>query len=328
MKQEAFEARYADAWAELEQWIVLLSAGRRKLTSSVDRGKIGREMPARYRQVCHHLSLARARRYSIGLQQRLNRLALDGHQHLYRARTPVFSAILRFIIIGFPQAFRRQWRYMLAATLLFYLPIAGMALAVQIEPELIYSLVDPGQVAQMEDMYDPANRVLGRERESEKDVVMFGFYIMNNIGVGFRTFAGGLLFGIGSIFFLCFNGLYFGAIASHLTSAGYTETFWSFVSGHSAFELTAIAIFGAAGLMLGMGALAPGRKVRWQSIRDRALDSMPLVYGGTGMLVAAAFVEAFWSSTTWPPVGLKYMVGAVLWILTGLYFGLMGRSEP
>ena len=79
--------------------------------------------------------------------------------------------------------------------------------------------------------------------------------------------------------------------------------------------------------MIGMGALIPGRKVRWQAIRDRALDCMPLVYGGTAMLVGAAFVEAFWSSTTWPPIGIKYGVGITLWLLTGLYFGLMGRSE-
>lgn len=327
MKQEAFEARYAESWAKFEQWVIVLSAGRRKLVEAEERNTIGREFPALYRKVCHHLSLARARRYSIGLQQRLNQLALDGHQYMYQARTPVFSAILQFITFGFPQAFRKQWRFMLAAGLLFVVPIFGMGLAVQLQPDLIYSLVDPDQVAQMEAMYDPSNNVLGRERESEKDVVMFGFYIMNNIGIGFRTFAGGLLFGIGSIFFLCFNGLFFGAIGSHLTSAGFNETFWPFVSGHSAFELTAIVIFGAAGLMIGMGALIPGRKVRWQAIRDRALDCMPLVYGGTAMLVGAAFVEAFWSSTTWPPIGLKYGVGITLWLLTGLYFGLMGRSE-
>nr|WP_241086131.1 stage II sporulation protein M [Candidatus Vondammii sp. HM_W22] len=58
-------------------------------------------------------------------------------------------------------------------------------------------------------MYDPANRKLGRasERSSEIDFVMFGFYISNNIGVGFRTFAGGISFGLGSVLFLLFNGL-------------------------------------------------------------------------------------------------------------------------
>lgn len=327
MKQEAFEARYSGSWSRFEEWISIMASGNRALVNSGERDNIAREFPAAYRQVCHHLALARARRYSVGLQQRLNKLALDGHQYLYRARTPVFSAMLRFVAFDFPRAFRKQWRFMLASILLFCVPIAGMATAVALDPDLIYSLIEPGQVSRMEEMYDPDNRVLGRERESEDDAFMFGYYIANNIGIGFRTYAGGLLFGIGSMFFLSFNGLYFGAVATHLTNAGFSSTFWPFVSGHSAFELTAIVIFGGAGLMIGMAGLAPGRKSRWHAIRDRAMDSMPLVYGGTAMLVGAAFVEAFWSSTTWPPIGLKTGVGLALWVLTLIYFGLMGRGE-
>ena len=328
MKQETFERRHADRWDEFERWSGVLDGGRGADVTSDERRAIGREFPARYRQICHHLSLARARHYSFGLQQRLNRLALEGHRHLYRARTPVIAGILRFVAVGFPRAFRRHGSFVLFAALLFVLPGAGISIAMTLEPDLIYSLVDPAQVASMESMYDPANRAVGRERQSDTDFAMFGYYIANNIGIGFRTFAGGLLFGLGSMFFLGFNGLFLAAIATHLTVAGFSSTFWPFVSGHSAFELTAIVIFGGAGLMLGMAGLAPGRKKRWHAIRDRARDALPLVYGGTSMLVLAAFVEAFWSSTTWPPASFKYAVGAMLWVLTVLYFWMMGRNEP
>ena len=30
---------------------------------------------------------------------------------------------------------------------------------------------------------------------------MFGYYVMNNIGIAFQTFASGLLFGLGTLFF-------------------------------------------------------------------------------------------------------------------------------
>lgn len=328
MRQEAFESRHAPTWTTFEEWIGVLSTPRfaqRPNAESLD--TISKNFPAMYRQVCHHLALARTRRYSIGLQQRLNQLALDGHQHLYRTRTPFFTSIGHFLARDFPAAFRKQWRFMLTSTLLFYLPALIMALAVVVQPEIIFSLLDPGSVSQMEEMYDPANDVLGRERESDSDFQMFGYYIYNNISLGFRTFAGGLLFGLGSLFFLIFNGLYFGAVSAHLTVAGFTETFWSFVSGHSSFELTAITIFGGVGLMIGYGALAPGRMTRWQSIRSRAMNGLPLIYGGTLMLVAAAFVEAFWSSTAWPPVSFKYSVGIFLWVVHALYFLLLGRNE-
>jgi uncharacterized membrane protein SpoIIM required for sporulation len=140
-------------------------------------------------------------------------------------------------------------------------------------------------------------------------------------------FAGGLVFGLGSLFFLVFNGLIIGGIASHLTAAGMSSTFWPFVSGHSSFELIAIVIFGAIGLAIGRQMVAPGRKTRWGAIRDQARASMPLIYGGTTMLLLAAFVEAFWSSTTWPPNSFKYAVGIALWVLHVLYFTLLGRHE-
>ncbi len=328
MRQEAFESRHAATWATFEKWIDVLSTPRFAQRSEHEsRETISKNFPAMYRQVCHHLALARTRRYSIGLQQRLNQLALDGHQHMYRTRTPFLTSIGLFLARDFPATFRKEWRFMLASTLLFYLPALVMALAVVLLPETIYSLLDPGSVSRMEEMYDPANEAMGRERGSGSDFQMFGFYIYNNISIGFRTFAGGLLFGLGSLFFLIFNGLYFGAVSTHLTVAGFTETFWPFVSGHSSFELTAITIFGGVGLMLGYGALAPGRMTRWQSIRSRAQKGLPLIYGGTLMLVAAAFVEAFWSSTVWPPASFKYSVGAFLWVMHGLYFFLLGRNE-
>ena len=63
MKQEDFEARYAADWENFEDRIRVLSRDRKAtVAESLDRRKIGREFPAQYRRICHHLSLARARR--------------------------------------------------------------------------------------------------------------------------------------------------------------------------------------------------------------------------------------------------------------------------
>lgn len=328
MKQDDFEARYRVTWNRFETWLRVLRGGNDTTPGErADAAKLGVDYPRVYRQVCHHLALARARRYSTGLQQRLNQLALDGHQYLYRERRPVWTAIGRFFIAGFPAAFRRRWRFMLASAALFVVPGVAMAIAIQVQPELLFSLIEPHQVSSMESMYDPDRDVLGRERDSASDFQMFGFYIYNNITIGFQTYAGGLLFGLGSVFYLVFNGLFIGAVASHLTGIGYVETFWTFVAGHSSLELTAIVIFGGVGLMLGYSAIAPGRKRRWHAIRDEAVASMPLVYGATAMLIGAAFVEAYWSSTTWPPPWVKYGVGIAGWAALSLYFAVFGRHE-
>jgi len=52
-----------------------------------------------------------------------------------------------------------------------------------------------------------------------------------------------------------------------------------------------------------------------------------IVYGVLLMLIAAAFVEAFWSPLNDTPDSAKYAAGAVLWIGTILYFGFVGRDD-
>jgi uncharacterized membrane protein SpoIIM required for sporulation len=157
--------------------------------------------------------------------------------------------------------------------------------------------------------------------------MMFGYYVMHNIGIAFQTFAAGLLFGLGSVFFLIFNGLVIGAVSGHLTEIGYGQTFWSFVIGHGAFELTAIALAGAAGLQLGWALIAPGHLTRGESLRLAAHKSVQMLCGVMVFLVIAAFIEAYWSSTTGISPWVKYAIGAALWLAVAAYLGLAGRNR-
>jgi uncharacterized membrane protein SpoIIM required for sporulation len=174
-------------------------------------------------------------------------------------------------------------------------------------------------------MYSPAAASIGRVRTASTDWIMFGFYIRNNIGVSFQCFAGGLFAGLGTLFFLAYNGAFAGALAGFLTDRGLSSTFYSFVATHSAFELTAIVLSGAAGLRIGHSLLAPGRLRRRPALVRAAQDTAVLLYGVVSMLVIAAFVEAFWSSARWLPPAVKYTVAAICWTAVILYFTRQGR---
>ena len=322
MKQALFERQHHVEWQALSAQL-----------EALERGKPGpgqaETFPAAYRRLCQQLALAESRGYSSQLIEQLHLLALRGHQQFYRHRSPLLGRLLGFVIGGFASSVRAQWRYVLAASLLFYGSLIGMGVLVYAFPDLVYSLLTPDQVTQMEQMYDPEARRLGRfaERGATDDWLMFGSYVMNNIGIAFQTFASGLLLGLGSLFFLLFNGLMIGAVAGHLTGIGYHQPFWSFVIGHGAFELTAITLAGAAGLQLGAALLAPGRLPRTEALRQAAKRGIQLVCGATVFLLIAAFVEAYWSSMTLTTPVIKYVVGAFLWLLVGAYFSLAGRGH-
>ena len=325
MKQRQFESEQTRTWQRYRELLVQLDkpARRREARASLY------SFPGLYRRICAHFALARTRRYSPGLTEELHTLVSRGHPHLYRRRPSWSRRVLDFLVADFPRSLRRHRHLFALSALLLYVPMLAMAVACYQDGELIYSLLDRENVAGLESMYDPTNRVPGRdaERQADTDFAMFGFYVMNNASVDFRAFAGGMVLGIGSLFILAFNGLLIGAAAGHLTALGYGETFWSFVSGHSALELTAVAVSGAAGLLLAAALLAPGRRRRKDALRENAGEAVILVMGALAMTVVAALIEAFWSSGTWTSPAVKYLFGGLWWLVVILYFVFAGRGE-
>lgn len=318
MSRDRFEEQHQDGWQALDLLVGQLE--RRQPAPAAG------DLPVLYRQLCHQLALARSRRYGVDLEQRLNRLALRAHQQLYHGRRATsWAAVGRFVRGEFPRRVRALGGLFWLSLALFAVPLLGTFAAIQVDSEAAYAILSPAEAAKYENMYAPENQQ--EDRGAASDFGMFGFYIYNNISIAFRTFAGGMLFGLGSIFFLVFNGFAIGAVAGHLGQAGLGETFYPFVIAHGSFELTAIVLAGAAGLKLGLALLSPGRASRARSLAIAAKDSVPLVYGIAGMLLVAAFIEAFWSSTHTLPGVVRYGVGTVLWVLVVGYLALAGRGR-
>lgn len=314
MKQTPFEAAHQREWAEFEMFV------------EQERGFDPAEMPARFRRLCQALALAAQRCYSTDLVDRLNRLALRGHHALYANRRRESQAVLDFVVAGFPRLVRQEWRLVAAAAALFFGPLVGLTLLLQYFPDFVHYLLSPRQIANFHEMYDPANRRLGM-READTNVLMFGYYIWNNVRIGFQTFAGGMLAGVGTAWFLGSNGVILGAVAGYLTQAGFGQTFWSFVAGHSALELLAIALSGAAGFKLALAIIAPGNASRKAALVAAARPAVRIMYGAAVMFLAAAFVEAFWSPLTEFPFGVKIGVGVAFWLVLLAYFALAGRDH-
>lgn len=333
MKQQAFEQQGEARWREFERLVGMLDergpirAFRIGLAGRESLPKEAAAFPQLYREVCRDLSLAIQRCYSPRLVERLNELVLAGHRRLYSRTTAFAAAILTFVVSGFPQRVRADYRPVLIATALMCLPallLFGCALRY---PELVYSILPPASVNDFESMYDPANRLVGGGRGASSDLAMFGYYIANNIGIGFRTFGMGILGGVGTVVVLVYNGLVFGALSAHMMNLGYEPSFFGFVVSHAAVELTAIIIAGAGGLKLGYALLAPGRLSRGDALRVAATESVQLVYGVIAMLLLAACIEAFWSAKTIVPLAAKLAVGSLLAVGTLAYFLLAGRRR-
>lgn len=326
MKELQFIERRQAEWAAWDRY--LGSFGKKKRDGEAERAEAlpHDRLPGSFRRLSRDLALARDRQYSAQLVEGLHRRVLAAHQRIYGAGRAGGASLLEFVAHGFPRLVRREWRYLLLACLLFFVPLLAMLATLQYFPEAVYLIVSPEQVDQFQAMYSPEAKHLGRPRSAANEWAMWGFYIANNVRIDFQCFAGGIAFGIGAVFFLIYNGLMIGTVAGHLTQVGYIETFWGFVSGHSAFELTGAALSGAAGLKLGYALIAPGNRSRIAALKASAGSAVGLLYGAAALTFLAAFIEAFWSPNRSIALEIKVGVGIALWIATWAYLLLAGRG--
>ncbi|WP_227430333.1 stage II sporulation protein M [Psychrobacter sp. I-STPA6b] len=338
MKQQQFEAQHQQLWQRFD---VLLAKQANKSQNNAKasygfsqiqqplRTTSGYEFVQQYRIICQHYALAKQRHYSPQLVQSLYDRVMAGHQLLYQRRGHIWSKIYHFYSHTFPVRLRAHANLFWLSLACFLAPALLMGWACFEHADMLYSVMPDEQVRIMEEMYNPANEMVGRDssRRSDTDIAMFGHYIQNNIGIDFQIYGMGLFAGLGTLLSLVYNGLVIGGVAGHLTGVGYGETFWAFVVGHGSFELTAAVISGAAGLRLAQSLFMPANYRRLDAFKIAGKQSIELLIGAASMTFIAAFIEAFWSSSNVIPDMVKYIVAALLWILVIAYLLLAGRSQ-
>ena len=315
-----FEHKNQHRWAEYERLVERLEKGG---TAPPAAGRL----PQRFRELCVDLALAESRMYGGRVTERLNALVIRGHELIYRTRRAGWSQLREFVEGGFPRTVRREWRLFGLCNLVFWLPFCAMLLSSQHDLRWIQAVLGADGMASMERMYGGKEAQLEHLRsEYGSNFMMFCFYIYHNVAIDFRIFAGGMAAGLGTLFYLAFNGLHLGAAAGYVNHACNPESFWSFVSGHSPFELTGMVVSGMAGMRLGLAILRPGRLPRVRALAEASRLALPLVYGAALLTTVAAVIEGFWSAQRIPSE-VKYGFGVAGWILLAVYFLLAGRRD-
>lgn len=313
-----FEHQNAARWAEYERLLGLIESGKA--------GGEAEELPRRFRELSADLALAESRMYGMRVTERLNGLVIRGYEVIYQVRRGSWERVVHFLTVGFPQEVRREWRLFWLCSVAFWLPFFALLFSAHHDIRWIQSVLGADGMASMGEMYGGKEEQLSHLRsEYGSNFMMFCFYIYNNVGIDFRIFAGGMLAGVGTIFYLVFNGLHMGAAAGYVNLECNPESFWTFVIGHSSFELLGMIVSGMAGLRLGMAILQPGRLPRVRALAEASKRALPLIYGAALLTSLAAVVEGFWSAQAISSE-VKYAAGSVGWVLLTVYFLMAGRG--
>ncbi|MCB9538688.1 MAG: stage II sporulation protein M [Myxococcales bacterium] len=313
-RQDAFVAAREADWKALDALLTDDRALHRQPRAELAR------FGALYRALCADLMRARSAGMSADLVGWLDGLTARAHDALYGSRRVRVVDLADHLLRAFPRALRRQRRALAWAAALFLVPLVVSVVATLVWDGFAQRMVSPLVLEQMAQSYaDPLDG-----RAAGTNAGMTGFYVHNNVGIAFRCFATGLLFGLGSVFFLVYNGVVMGTVVAWVALAGHGRNILTFICGHGAFELTAIVIAGAAGLSMGDALLRPGDRGRFASVRARGPELVRLVAGAAAMLLVAAVIEAWWSPSA-IPAPVKWAVGAAFALGVGLWLALGGR---
>ena len=315
--QDDFVAARGRDWQELDR---LLGAGD---ALHAQGGAVISRVAALYRALSADLMRCRAARFTPDLAAHLDGLAARAHGALYGAEPFRLPGVITFFTRDFPRALRANHRAFAVAAALFFIPfVIGVLTALASEEAAARILPAPV----LEGMARGYAKGFAEGRDAGTDAGMAGFYVYNNIGIAFRCFATGILFGAGSIFFLVYNGLVTGVVAGFVTAAGHGAHIWTFMCGHAPFELGAIVIAGGAGIQMGYALVETRGLTRVGSLRRAAPEIARQVLGAAAMLFIAALIEGFWSPSSIPsPV--KWAASAISTVLLVLYLALAGRDR-
>ncbi len=307
-----------DNWQRLEDLLSMLEFSSLRGLSKME----VREFGELYRRAASDLAIARAETRDPKLVNYLNSLVIRAHGKIYRAESQGANLIWNFFAKDFPQAFRRNWKFIALAFGVFtFFGIAGFILCYT-DQKFVDTL--------------GLNEIRIRAQTNEKwwlslneaNQIGSSEILTNNILVSLMAFAYGAFFGIGTIYVLIMNGLSIGGVLGvcYKTNTEFGNALVTFMVGHGVIELSCIFIAAGAGMLIGYALINPGDLTRGAALKKNGLEAVRLAIGCACLLVIAGIIEGFLSPSALPPF-VKFGTGILTGIAMYSYLLLVGRDK-
>ena len=223
MPSDRFITERKNNWERLEQ---LLDSLDRSSLRRLHREEV-RELGRSYRRAASDLAIARAEPRDPRLINYLNSLVIRAHGRIYRADAQGGRRVVNFFLREFPQAFRRTWRYTAVAFTVF--TVCGvLAYAGTAHDQEFSELV--GVPAAFRESKIETKTHWWEELNNANQVGASAIFT-NNIQVTLKAFAFGAMLGIGTLFYMAFNGANMAAVIALTHKAGFAGDLITSVGG-------------------------------------------------------------------------------------------------
>ena len=313
---DQFVVERAPVWDELE---ALVNQAKNRPSRLGAQGV--RRLGETYRAAAGDLAIARRQFPGSPFIVRLERL-------VQRARTAVYhssrsSGTFRdFVTHGYWRRVRERIGLVAIAALCLF----GPALLTG-----YWAWRDPGAAggfvpSQFQYVTEPRERGADWGVSLDESAAFSSYIFTNNIRVAIQSFAGGIIFGIGALLAIVYNGVVLGSTFGLAIGAGNGPPLFQQILAHGVLELSCLVVAAAAGLRMGWALVDPGNRTRGHALREEARAGAEMLLGTAAWLVVAGLVEGFvtpsgQSLTTVSIIG--FGLGIAFW--TGVF--VLGRPR-
>lgn len=314
MNLKTFIKQYRANWKELEQQTRVFNKSRSKLsTQNIEK------FDRLYQKAAQNLSYSQTYFPNEEVTGYLNQLVTKAHNVLYQTEHSSWKQVRYFFSTKFIGLLLEQWKAVLIAMLLFSLGGLASFLVVANDPMQLHAIL-PADMAQ--GIMAPGDLEANANAGAIDGSLMSAQLMTNNIQVAILAFAGGLTFGLLTVYLLIYNGIIVGALAGLFWHSGSSYIFWAYIVPHGMIELLAIFIAGGAGLLMGYKLFVPGNLSRIYQLKRHSLRSVQLLLGTIPLFIIAGIIEGFitpadFSLQTKYGVALLTVIGFLVYLLLG-----------
>ncbi|MGB1032596.1 MAG: stage II sporulation protein M, partial [Flavobacteriales bacterium] len=237
------------------------------------------------------LSFSRTYYPTRSVGEYLNSLAQKVYRSIYNNRKKEKGSLARFWFQEIPDAMWESRKGLLVSFIVFLVGSVIGILSTHHNPEFPSIILSEAYVEMTEQNINQDNPMAVYQQMDA--VSMFIEIAWNNIRVVMFCFVLGLLFQVGSLFFILYNSIMFGSFMWFFVQRGLLQESFLAVMLHGTIELSMIIIAGAAGVALGKGLVFPGNFSRLQAMTKSARHASKIIIAVAVFLVLAAFIEGF-----------------------------------
>ncbi len=307
MRETRFISQNKKNWEEFES---LLEA----------RDKDPEKLSDLFVQITDDLAYARTHYPNRAIRVYLNNLARKIFSAVYirRKTNNVLNGFITFFKEDVPALVWKARYEMLVCLVIFILSFTAGVISSRHDVDFPIYILGPEYVAMTEKNIYAGDPMAVYKQQHEATMFMGISY--NNLFVSFRVYAYGILFGIGSIAMLIYNGIMVGTFQYFFVPRGVFAESFATIWLHGVPEIFAIIFSAGAGLRLARGLIFPDTYSRLQSFQNSAWESLRLMLCIIPVFLFAAFIEGFVTRYTELPLYGRLIFIALNFILIVAYF--------